>query len=112
MCRHRSPSLLDGRLGVLGSGVRGGDWMKAFRLRFHDQPENTIVFHETRDKAVNAVIHSLLTVGYGSTYREAMARIKSRRRAPEYDELAKSQPKGRSLDERYVKEFLYPLICE
>jgi hypothetical protein len=82
--------------------------MKAFRLQFHDQPESTIVFHETRDKAVNVVIHNLLNVGYGSTYREAMARIKSRCRAPEYDEVAKSQPKGRSLDERYAKELLLP----
>ena len=80
--------------------------MKAFRLQFHVRLKAQIVFHETRDKAVNVVIHSLLDVGYGSTYREAMARIKSRRRAPEYDEVAKSQPKGRSLDERYAKELL------
>jgi hypothetical protein len=82
--------------------------MKAFRLRLHNQPESTIVFHETRDKAVNVVIYDLLDVGYGSTYREALARIKSRRRAPEYDEVAKSQRPGRSLDERYAKELLLP----
>jgi hypothetical protein len=80
--------------------------MKAFRLQFHSWPESAIVFHETRDKAVNAAIYSMLDVGYGSTYREAMARIKSRRRAPEYDEVAKSQRQGRSLDERYAKELL------
>jgi hypothetical protein len=64
---------------------------------------------------VNAAIYSMLDVGYGSTYREAMysrpykqaiAMIKSRRRAPEYDEGAKSQRKGHSLDERYAKELL------
>ena len=80
--------------------------MKAFRLQFHSWEESAIVFHESRDKAVNAVIDSLLDVGYGSTYREAMARIKSRRRAPEYDEVAKSQRPGRSLDESYAKELL------
>jgi len=80
--------------------------MKAFRLQFHSWPESAIVFHETRDKAVNAAIYSILDVGYRSTYREAMAMIKSRRRAPEYDEIAKSQPQGRAIDERYAKELL------
>jgi hypothetical protein len=80
--------------------------MKAFRLEFHCWDEKAIVFHETRDKAVNAAISSMIEVGYGGTYREAMARIKSRRRAPEYDEVAKTQRQGHSLDERYAKALL------
>lgn len=84
--------------------------MKAFRLQFHSWPESAIVFHETRDKAVNAAIYSMLDVGYDSTYREAMARIKSRRRAPEYDEVAKSQRKGSSLAESYARKLVNDLV--
>jgi hypothetical protein len=76
--------------------------MKTFRFQFHDQPESAIVFHETRDKAVNSAIYSMLDVGYGSTYREAMYS----RPYKQAIAMVKSRQQGRSTDERYVKELL------
>ena len=80
--------------------------MKAFRFQFHGDPHVSIVFHETRDKAVNSCVSTLLELNYEQSYMEALGLIKSRHRAPEYDALAKSQPKGRALDERYIKTLL------
>ena len=68
--------------------------MKVFRFQFHDWPYASIIFHETRDKAVNSAVLNLLELNYEQSYMEALRLIKSRRRAPEYDEVAKSQPQA------------------